>query len=183
MRDTERDSTSFHKKLHVILFFAFLCHKNLPQWWIYFFLHIDKDQTLLMQYFTAICTKCTRTNASWRNTTNLFFLSFKIVSSSSMQRFQQVFGSKLFSVIGMIHVRALPGSFNWAIRNDELTFNGRFSGRDTKVWWKLQRYYWTGSARSEYLQKTQCRKWRTVFDVSIILSFETSSIRHWNDMS
>ena len=28
-----------------------------------------------------------------------------------MQRFQQVFGTKLFSVIGMIHLRALPGSF------------------------------------------------------------------------
>lgn len=27
-----------------------------------------------------------------------------------MQRFQQVFGSKSFSVIGMIHVKALPGT-------------------------------------------------------------------------
>lgn len=41
-----------------------------------------------------------------------------------MQRFHQVFGTKLFSVIGMIHVRALPGLFNLfiAIRNNDVEF-------------------------------------------------------------
>lgn len=166
----ETEETMWRKKIHVVLFFAFFRHKNLPQKWMYFFLYIDKNQALLMQQSTAICTKCTRKIMRFQEIFWIYIFSLSKFSSRSMQRFQRVFGSKLFSVIGMIHVRASPGSFNWAIRNDELTLNASFSGRNSNVCWPLQRNHWTGSARSEPLQKTQCRKWRTVFNVSKLVN-------------